>query len=306
MGSTQRMVGAILPASFSRREREGEAGEVGAAAGASDQQVGGLANSIELLQGLFAYDGLVHQDMVEHAAERVLGVRIAGRGFDRFGDGDAEAAGGVGILGQDGATGIGEFRRAGMHRGPEDLHQRAAVGLLLIGGGDLPNLTAESELGTGEGEGAAPLPGPGLGGQTLGPFLGVVIGLGHGGVGFVGSGRADAFVLEIDTSGSVERLLEPAGAVEGGGPPHLVDVEDRSGNVDVRSCDTSCMMSAIGNRGARSSGPMGWWVPGWSTGGAGSGRSGWMLYQALGISDSSRITFVTSAAISHLLSGGGT
>ena len=46
----------------------------------------------------------------------------------------------------------------------------------------------------------------------------------------------------------------------------------RDQNFTQRSGETSCSMSAIGNRGARSSGPTGSLVPGCS-GGAGSARS---------------------------------
>ena len=51
-----------------------------------------------------------------------------------------------------------------------------------------------------------------------------------------------------------------------------------------RSVETSCRIRSIGNSGARSSGPTGWWVPGCSGGGGGAGRSGMMLYQLVGIS----------------------
>ena len=51
-------------------------------------------------------------------------------------------------------------------------------------------------------------------------------------------------------------------------------------------------MSAIGKSGARSSGPIGWPVPGCSGGDGGTGRSAAMLYQARGIRDSSRTNFV--------------
>ena len=63
-------------------------------------------------------------------------------------------------------------------------------------------------------------------------------------------------------------------------------------------------MSAIGKSGARSSGPIGWWVPGWSGGGGATGRSAAMLYQARGIRDSSRTNLVcpgSEGAMEHLL-----
>ena len=59
-----------------------------------------------------------------------------------------------------------------------------------------------------------------------------------------------------------------------------------------RSVETSCRMICIGKSGARSSGPTGCPVPGWSTGGSGSGRSDARLYQASGSFDSSR-TYLT-------------
>src|SRR5690554_1178577 len=60
-------------------------------------------------------------------------------------------------------------------------------------------------------------------------------------------------------------------------------------------------MRSIGKRGARSSGPIGSLVLGWRGGGGGSGRSGTRLYQAWGISDSSRVTLVTSAIEASLV-----
>ncbi len=44
-----------------------------------------------------------------------------------------------------------------------------------------------------------------------------------------------------------------------------------------RSALTSCLISSIGKSGARSAGPTGSLVAGWSGGGSGSGRSAAML-----------------------------
>src|SRR5207302_7534881 len=54
-------------------------------------------------------------------------------------------------------------------------------------------------------------------------------------------------------------------------------------------------MSAIGKSGARSWGPMGCPVPGCMTGGAGVGKSAWMLYHLVGRSFSLRRTFVSAS-----------
>ena len=65
-----------------------------------------------------------------------------------------------------------------------------------------------------------------------------------------------------------------------------------------RSPDTSCPISAIGNSGARSSGPTGSWVAGCSGGGGGAGRSGTRLYHRVGIDASSSRILVRSVMAS--------
>src|SRR5215213_4759749 len=68
-----------------------------------------------------------------------------------------------------------------------------------------------------------------------------------------------------------------------------------------RSVETSWPMTAIGKRGARSSGPIGWCVPGWRTGAGGFGRSAARLYQDVGMASSGKRNRVCSsiAALLH-------
>src|SRR3972149_4936021 len=61
-----------------------------------------------------------------------------------------------------------------------------------------------------------------------------------------------------------------------------------------RSWLTSWAIRPIGKSGARSSGPAGCFVPGWSGGSIGTGISARMLYQALGISFSLKRIFVSA------------
>src|SRR5256712_11835255 len=68
-------------------------------------------------------------------------------------------------------------------------------------------------------------------------------------------------------------------------------------------------MSSMGNSGARSCGPIGCLVPGWSTGGAGVLRSAWMLYHLVGMSFSSSrnlVRFLSVALVAISASFGGT
>ena len=87
------------------QEREGDAGEVGAAAHARHHEVGIGAGQLHLLEGFLADDRLVEHDVVEHRAERVVRVVTLDRDFDRLADGDAQAARGIGIGRQHGPAG---------------------------------------------------------------------------------------------------------------------------------------------------------------------------------------------------------
>ena len=220
--------GPLLP-----QEREHQPAEVRAAAGAPDQQVGGLADLGELQQRLLADDRLVHQHVVEHAAERVVDRRVLRRDLDGLADRDAERPGGVRVLGQDRAPGLGQVRRARVHGAAERLDHHPAVGLLVVRRPHLPHLALEAVLRAGERERGAPLAGAGLGGQLLDARLRVVVRLRHGGVRLVRAGGGDAFVLVVDPRRRPERLLQPVRAVQRARPPQPVDVEHLVGDVDV-------------------------------------------------------------------------
>ena len=88
------------PGQLLAQERESQPAEVGSPTRAPDEQVGRLADLGELEQGLLADHRLVQQHVVEHAAEGVPRLRVGGGDRDRLGDGDAEAAGVVGVLGE--------------------------------------------------------------------------------------------------------------------------------------------------------------------------------------------------------------
>ena len=90
----------------------------------------------------------MHQHVVEHAAERVVGRRVLRRDLDRLADGDAERSGRVRVLSEDGAPGRGGLAvlvdpgRTGA-REAEELARRAeaeGAGLILLGNsfGDAP------------------------------------------------------------------------------------------------------------------------------------------------------------------------
>ncbi len=109
---------------------------------------------------------------------------------------------------------------------------RATVGLLVVGGAHHVDLALEPEQRARERERRAPLARAGLGGEPGDALLAVVEGLRHRRVGLVAARRADALVLVEDAAARPERRLQPQGAVEGGRPPHRVDLADGVGDRD--------------------------------------------------------------------------
>jgi hypothetical protein len=214
------------------REGERQAGEVGAAARAADDDVGGVVGLLQLLLGLQADHRLVHEHVVEHAAQRVLGVVPGGGVLDRLADGDAERARRAGILLEHLLAGLRVGAGAGHHLGAPRLHHDAAVGLLLIGHLHHVDLALQPEQLAGQRQGRAPLAGAGLGRQAGDLLLLVVVGLGHRGVRLVAAGRAHAFVLVVDAGRRAERFLQPPRAVERRGAPQAVDVAHLVGDLD--------------------------------------------------------------------------
>jgi hypothetical protein len=192
-------------------EREREPAEVGPAAGASDHDVGRLAERRQLLQALLADDGLVEQDVVEHAAQAVLGVGVGGRHLHRLRDGDPKAARAGRVRRQNPPAGRRRLRRRRVHLGAPRLHHQPPVRLLVERRAHLPHLAVEAEEAAGEGERAAPLAGAGLGDHVLDPRRGVVPRLRHGGVGLVRPRRAGPLVLVVDLRRRAEQLLQPPG-----------------------------------------------------------------------------------------------
>ena len=172
--------------------------------------------------------------MVEHAAQRILGVLSLHRRFHSLRDRNAQTAGAGGVGGQDRPTGLGEVGGAGVHCGPPDLHHRLAVRLLVVRRSHLPDLALQPELRAGQRQGGTPLSRTGLGGELPGALRGVVERLRHRGVRLVGADGADAFVLVEDPGRRIEELLQPASPIERTGPPEAVHIDDLAGNVNVR------------------------------------------------------------------------
>ena len=162
-------------------EREGEPGEVAAAAGAADDDVRvSLADLRELLLGLQADDGLVQQHVVEHAAQGVAGVPVGSVTASSTASLMAmpRLPGVSGILGED-RRGRPASRCSGWRRTrpPQVCIMSLRNGFWSKLHAHHVDLALQPELSAGKGERAAPLAGAGLGGQALDAELLVVVGL---------------------------------------------------------------------------------------------------------------------------------
>ena len=197
-------------------ERIGDAGEIGAAAEAGDDDVRIFARQGHLLLGFQADDRLVEADMVQHGAEGVFAVRGAHRQLDGLGNGAAERALVVGVDGQDVLSGPGGHGRGRGDRRPEGLHDAAAVGLLVEADLDHVDGALDAEFLRGVGKGPAPLASAGLRGDVGDALLLGIPGLCEGGVELVGTGGGNALVLEIDVGGGAERFFQFIGTHERG------------------------------------------------------------------------------------------
>ena len=224
---------AFLVAQRLADEREGDAGEVRAAAGAADDDVGIGVGLLHLLDRLEADDRLMHQHVIEHAAERIFGVGVLGRDFHRLRNRNAEAARRIRMRLQDRLAGVGLAARARDAFRAIGLHQRPPVGLLVVGDLDHVDLDFEAEQRPGEGERRAPLPCPRLGRKLFDALFLVVEGLGDRGIGLVAAGGTDALVFVEDAGGRSERLLEPPGAIERRRAPQSIDVANRRRDFDM-------------------------------------------------------------------------
>src|SRR4029079_3138577 len=129
-------------------------------------------------------------------------------------DRDAEAAGRVGLLGQDRAAGVRLLGRAGDDRRTPCLDHRATERLLVVRGANHVDLALEVEQLAGERERAGPLARAGLCREALAALALAVERLRHGCARLVTAGGAGPLVLVKVPRPCPARLLEPVGAIE--------------------------------------------------------------------------------------------
>ncbi len=138
----------------------------------------------------------------------------------------------MGLLGQDFPSGLRRHRRRGGDLSAERLHDRTAVGLLLVADLDHVDGQFQTERLGCVGEGRAPLSGSRFGRDVGDAFLFAVIGLCQRRVELVGTHGADAFVLEVDVGRRAERFFQIVGPHERRAAVVFVLFAHGFGNVD--------------------------------------------------------------------------
>ena len=221
MAPTRRIVGD---------ERECYSGERRTAAARRKNNIRPVAGIFKLLLRFLANDRLMQGNVIEHRAQRVIGIGARCGFFNRLGNCDAERALIVRVPGKQIATGLRHVRRTGDHLGTPCLHHRAAERFLLIADLDHVNADVNAKHLPGKRHRRPPLSGAGLGSNALDARLLVVIGLRHSGVRLVRAGWRNTFVLVIDLRRRTEHFFEPLGADQRRGAPQTINFTHPFGN----------------------------------------------------------------------------
>ena len=224
----------LFAAQLFAHERGDQAAEVRAAAGAADDDVGRDAVFVEGDLRLKADDRLVQQHLIEDAAEHIAVARRRRGDLHGLADGAAEGAGGIRVLGQNGAADVRGVRRAGGDARAVSAHDLAAERLLLIRALDHEHLQVEPQIRAGHGKRGAPLAGARLRRDALETLLLRVVGLGDGGVQLVAAGGIVAFKLVIDLRRRAELFLQAVGPDQRRRTVHLVEIADLLRDGDIR------------------------------------------------------------------------
>ena len=217
-------------------EWEGKSCEVAATTDTPVDLVGIFASKVELAKGFLTDDGLVHENVVEHRPEGVLGIVMGRCVFDRFGDRDTQGSGRIWIIGQDLATGIRQVGRAGENLGTKRFHEGSTVGLL--GKAHLHHVDGALNANhlAGDRQSGSPLSRTGLGRDALCALFLVIEGLGQCSVDLVRAGRASTLVLVVDMRRGIKQLFEPTGPDQWAWTEKPVCVADGVWDVDPTVC----------------------------------------------------------------------
>jgi len=173
----------------SAQERQRDAAEIRAAAHAADDHIRVFAGQVHLLEGFLANNCLMQEHVVQHRTEPVFLFPVGfSRDFDRFGDGDAERTGVIGVLFQVAAPDFCVLGRAWENLRAVGLHDDAAVGLCQVGRVHHVHFHADAKHLAGHGQRGTPLPCARFGSQGFGAADFVEIHLRDGGIELVAAG----------------------------------------------------------------------------------------------------------------------
>ena len=174
----------------------------------------------------------MQQNMVQHAAQCVVGIAAAGGVFDCFGYRNRQTAVRIRVLRQHSPAGSGHFGRAGNDRAAEHFHERAPVRFLLVTDFHHIDHAFQAEIAAGHAERATPLSCAGLGSQSFDASLFVVISLGQCGIQLMAADRAGAFVFVVNFRRCIQRFFQFNRANQRRWTPGQIFVAHFLGNAD--------------------------------------------------------------------------
>ena len=216
----------LLAAQLFAHERGNQAAQIGAAAGAANDDVRLDAVFVHSRLALKADYGLMQKHLTQNAAQHVAVALVCGRVLNGFGNRAAKASAGAGMLLQNLAADVRRLRRRGRYLRAVGAHDLAAERLLLIGYLHHVHVAVQPQIRARHGQRRAPLARAGLGGHALQTLILGVVRLRDGGIQLVAAAGVVALKFVINFRRRVQLLFKAVRARQRRGTVHLVEVQN--------------------------------------------------------------------------------
>ena len=217
---------------FSLQKWECQPRKIAATPCAAKDEIGILARHFHLPDGFLADDGLMQANVVEHAAQGILGVRMGHSVLDRFADGDPKASGTMRVFGKQLAAKLRLVAGAGVNRRAPSVHEHPAIRLLLVTDLDHIDIALQPKQLAGQGKGRPPLARARFRCEPFGAGLLVEKGLWNRSIDLVAASGAGAFVFVVNMGRGLERALKTHRSQQWGWTPQRINLAHRFRDFD--------------------------------------------------------------------------
>ena len=225
----------LLATQLFAHEGRNQTAQIGAAACTADDDIRLDAVFIECCLCFHTDDGLMQQNLIQHAAQNITIALLADCRFYGFGNGTAKAARCAGMLRQ---NLLPDFRCGGGGRGygcAIGTHDLAAEGLLLIGNLNHVYVAVQTQICTRHGKRCAPLPCAGFCCHALQALLLCIIRLRDGRIQLMAATGVIALELIINLCGCLQFFFQTICTNQRRWSVHFIKIQNFLWDVDVSS-----------------------------------------------------------------------